>query len=192
MRERTEALERAQAQLIQTEKLSSLGKLSASIAHEINNPLAGILTTAKLLIRTIGEEPRGSARGAPRSRLLTLVQRETERCSAIVRNLLGFARERALTLTDADVNAALDEALFLVANQVALLGIELERDLEPLPPVRGRLRSAPPGVRQHPDQRVRRDAAGRDAAGRDRVCVEPSGSSPSRSPTPAWAFRRSS
>lgn len=144
VRERTEALERAQAQLIQTEKLSSLGKLSASIAHEINNPLAGILTTAKLLIRTTEESP-GDPRAASTIRMLKLVQRETERCTAIVRNLLGFARERALTLSDADVNAALDEALFLVANQIALLGIQLERELAPVPAMRadfGQLRQA--------------------------------------------------
>lgn len=136
VRERTAALERAQAQLIQTEKLSSLGKLSASIAHEINNPLAGILTTSKLLIRTIEEKPADPA-AAGTIRMLRLVQRETERCTAIVRNLLGFARERALTLTDADVNAALDEALFLVQNQFALLGIQLDRQLGPLPTMRG-------------------------------------------------------
>ena len=57
VRDRTEALERTQERLIQTEKLSSLGRLSASIAHEINNPLAGILTTAKLLIRTMDATP---------------------------------------------------------------------------------------------------------------------------------------
>ncbi len=144
VRERTEALERAQAQLIQTEKLSSLGKLSASIAHEINNPLAGILTTAKLLIRTVGEQTDDPSTPGT-IRMLKLVQRETERCSAIVRNLLGFARERALTLTDADVGAALDEALFLVANQFALLGIQLDRDLQPVPTMRadfGQLRQA--------------------------------------------------
>ena len=144
VRERTEALGRAQAQLIQTEKLSSLGKLSASIAHEINNPLAGILTTSKLLIRTIEESP-GDPRAASTIRMLKLVQRESERCTAIVRNLLGFARERPLTLIDADVNAALDEALFLVANQIALLGIKLERQLEPVPAIRadfGQLRQA--------------------------------------------------
>ena len=144
VRERTEALGRAQAQLIQTEKLSSLGKLSASIAHEINNPLAGILTTSKLLIRTIEESP-GDPRAASTIRMLKLVQRESERCTALVRNLLGFARECALPLSDADVNAALDEALFLVANQIALLGIKLERQLEPVPAIRadfGQLRQA--------------------------------------------------
>jgi two-component system NtrC family sensor kinase len=144
VKERTEALERAQERLIQTEKLSSLGRLSASIAHEINNPLAGILTTAKLLIRTMGDRA-DDPKAAWIVKQLGLVQRETERCTAIVRNLLGFARERPLTLTDADVNLALDEALFLVHNQIALQNIVLERELGPVPPVRadfGQLRQA--------------------------------------------------
>jgi two-component system NtrC family sensor kinase len=144
VQERTAALERAQAQLIQTEKLSSLGRLSASIAHEINNPLAGILTTAKLLIRTIDGGLRADQ--APfLLRHLRLVQRETERCTAIVRNLLGFARERPLTLTDADVNAALEEALFLASSQIALQNIALEKDLASVPPIRadfGQIRQA--------------------------------------------------
>jgi two-component system, NtrC family, sensor kinase len=144
VQDRTEALERTQERLIQTEKLSSLGRLSASIAHEINNPLAGILTTAKLLIRTLGDAP-GDPQATWMVRQLGLVQRETERCTAIVRNLLGFARERPLTLTDADVNVALDEALFLVQNQFALQNIALERHFGPVPPVRadfGQLRQA--------------------------------------------------
>jgi two-component system NtrC family sensor kinase len=142
--ERTAALELAQERLIQTEKLSSLGRLSASIAHEINNPLAGILTTAKLLIRTIGDPP-GDPQAAWMVRQLRLVQRETERCTAIVGNLLGFARERPLTLIDADVNVAIDEALFLVQNQFALQNITLERGLAKVPPVRadfGQIRQA--------------------------------------------------
>lgn len=144
VQDRTAALEQAQAQLIQTEKLSSLGKLSASIAHEINNPLAGILTTSKLLIRTL----EGSTDGATTPfllRHLRLVQRETERCTAIVRNLLGFARERPLTLGDVDVNAALEEALFLASSQIAIQNISLERELSKVPPVRadfGQIRQA--------------------------------------------------
>jgi two-component system, NtrC family, sensor kinase len=142
--ERTAALERAQAQLIQTEKLSSLGKLAASIAHEINNPLAGILTVSKLLIRTI-EEPPPDPRAPFLLRHLRLVQRETERCTAIVRNLLGFARERPLTLGDVDVNAAIEEGLFLVASQMAVQNITIERALHQVPPVRadfGQIRQA--------------------------------------------------
>jgi two-component system NtrC family sensor kinase len=134
--ERTEALERAQAQLIQTEKLSSLGRLSASIAHEINNPLTGILTIAKLLLRTL-DEPETPEKRAGSVRRLGLVQREAERCSAIVRNLLGFARERPLTVTQVDLNAVVEEALFLAGNQIALQGIELVRQFGTIPPVEG-------------------------------------------------------
>ena len=79
-----------------SEKLSSLGKLSASIAHEINNPLAGILTFAKLIVRTLEQGPPDDATRDTLVKHLHLVQRETERCTAIVRNLLDFARERPL------------------------------------------------------------------------------------------------
>jgi two-component system NtrC family sensor kinase len=126
--ERTAALKQAQARLVQSEKLSSLGRLAASVAHEINNPLAGILTYAKLLIRTL--EP-GAADDPDRARAvkhLQLVQRETERCTAIVRNLLDFARERPLTLVDLSVNGVLDEALVLVTNQARLQNIELVKE----------------------------------------------------------------
>ena len=131
--DRTAALSRAQEQLIQTEKLSSLGKLSASIAHEINNPLAGILTTSKLLQRIVADQ--GDGKAGPLLKSLKLIEREANRCTAIVRNLLGFARERPLELTSVDVNAAIEEALFLIGNQTALQNIALERDLEPLPAI---------------------------------------------------------
>jgi two-component system NtrC family sensor kinase len=66
---------------------------------------------------------------------LKLIEREANRCTAIVRNLLGFARERPLELTSVDVNAAIEEALFLIANQTVLQNIAIERDIEPLPPI---------------------------------------------------------
>jgi two-component system NtrC family sensor kinase len=141
--ERTAELRRAQAQLVQSEKLSSLGRLAASIAHEINNPLAGILTYAKLLIRTFEHSPDPQVAAALKQ--LRLVQRETERCSAIVRNLLDFARERPLTLKDISVNQVVEEALVLVANQARLSNIAIEKRLGAVPPVRadfGQIRQA--------------------------------------------------
>jgi len=90
--DRTAALRAAQDQLVRSEKLSSLGKLSASIAHEINNPLAGILTFAKLIVRTLDQGAPDDATRKSLIKNLHLVERETERCSAIVRNLLDFAR----------------------------------------------------------------------------------------------------
>jgi two-component system NtrC family sensor kinase len=123
--------------LIQSEKLSSLGRLAASVAHEINNPLSGILTYSKLMIRTLEEPPITDSVRAGALKQLRLVQRETERCSAIVRNLLDFARERPLTLADVGVNAILDDALVLVTNQAKLQNITLERDLASASQVHG-------------------------------------------------------
>lgn len=133
--ERTSELRAAQDTLVRTEKLSSLGKLSASIAHEINNPLAGILTFAKLMIRTIEHGPVGDAERRTLVKQLALVQRESERCSAIVRNLLDFARERPLQLKDVDVNQVVEEVFQLVANQVAIQGLLVEKDLARVPMV---------------------------------------------------------
>ncbi len=144
VQERTAALRQAQDQLVQSEKMSSLGKLSASIAHEINNPLMGILTTAKLLVRLAEGEPASKPRDASLKQL-RMVQRETERCSAIVRNLLDFARQRPLALKDVDVNAAIDEALSVAANQAAIQGVRVDKRLGTVPTVQadlGQLRQA--------------------------------------------------
>jgi two-component system NtrC family sensor kinase len=143
--ERTAELKQAQDRLIQSEKLSSLGRLAASVAHEINNPLSGILTYAKLMIRTLEEPAVTDSARAASLKQLRLVQRETERCSAIVRSLLDFARERPLTLADVGVNAILDDALALVTNQAKLQNIALERDFGSSRPVHadfGQLRQA--------------------------------------------------
>ncbi|MBE3133131.1 MAG: two-component sensor histidine kinase, partial [Acidobacteria bacterium] len=139
------ALKDAQSQLIQSEKMSSLGKLAASVAHEINNPLSGILTYAKLMIRMHEEGELTPKVREACVRNLKLVQRETERCSAIVRNLLDFARQRPLSLKDVDLNVVAEEALSLLANQIAIFGITLVKQFTPLPAVRadfGQLRQA--------------------------------------------------
>ena len=135
--ERSAALKNAQAQLIQSEKMSSLGKLAASVAHEINNPLAGILTYAKLLIR-MHEEGELSDQARDRAvRNLRLVERETERCTAIVRNLLDFARQRPPSLKGIDVSAVVAEALSLLGHRLQMQNVELVKDLAPMPPVLG-------------------------------------------------------
>ena len=135
--ERTEALRAAQDQLVRSEKLSSLGKLSASIAHEINNPLAGILTFAKLIVRTLDQGPPDDATRRTLVKHLLLVERETERCSAIVRNLLDFARERPLAVKEVDVRSVLEESVQLLANQINIQNVRLERKVNPVPQVNG-------------------------------------------------------
>jgi two-component system NtrC family sensor kinase len=134
---RTAELKRAQEQLVRSEKLSSLGRLAASIAHEINNPLAGILTYSKLLIRTFDGPPEEDPARTSAVKQLKLIQRETERCSAIVRNLLDFARERPLDVKDVSINQVLDDALTLIGNQARLANIDLVKSLGDVPPVHG-------------------------------------------------------
>ena len=143
--ERTADLKQAQTQLVQSEKLSSLGRLAASIAHEINNPLAGILTYAKLLVRMLDSGDIDEQTRSTCVRHLKLVQRETERCTAIVRNLLEFARQRPLSLKDVEISAVLEEAVSLVGHQAKLQGITIARRVEPLPLIQadfGQLRQA--------------------------------------------------
>jgi two-component system NtrC family sensor kinase len=135
--DRTAALRAAQEQLVRNEKLSSLGKLSASIAHEINNPLAGILTFAKLLVRTLEGGPPDDATRKTLVKNLHLVEREAERCTAIVRNLLDFARERRIAMAEIDPAGVVEEALQLLANQLAIQNVRVERNSQPLPRLDG-------------------------------------------------------
>ncbi len=132
----TQRLKIVQYQLLQSEKLASIGKLAATIAHEINNPLNGILTYTKLIERKLAE---GTLRKneIPKFRsYLTIMERETERCSTIVRNLLDFARQREPSLKpDVDINEVLEEALSLLANQIALQEVTLEKRFGQLPPI---------------------------------------------------------
>ncbi|MCM2258254.1 MAG: ATP-binding protein [Vicinamibacteria bacterium] len=143
--ERTTALRAAESQVAHAEKMASLGRLSASIAHEINNPLAGVLTFAKLLLRDLAERPLDEALREQAVKQLRLVQRETERCTVIVRNLLEFSRQRPLAMRPASLVGIVEEALSLVAHQVQLRGLTLERDLQDVPAVEadsGQIRQA--------------------------------------------------
>jgi two-component system NtrC family sensor kinase len=143
--ERTAALRETQAQLVNAAKLASLGRLAASIAHEINNPLAGILTFARLMLRELEEGELPDEQRDRYLKNLRLIERETQRCTTIVRNLLDFARQRPLTLTEADVNGVIEEALSLVGHQIELKGVALDKQLGSLAPIKadfGQIRQA--------------------------------------------------
>ncbi len=133
--ERTQELRAAQAQLVQTEKLASLGRLSASVAHEINNPLAGILTYVKLIGRRLRVATPGPDEVLVILQQLALVERETRRCSVIVRNLLDFSKQREPSFKSVDLAAVLEEALSLVANRLAIQDIELAKEAEASLPI---------------------------------------------------------
>jgi two-component system NtrC family sensor kinase len=127
--ERTAALKEAQRQVVETEKLASLGQLSASIAHEINNPLSGILTFSRLLIKNLEEGPVGEPTRHASIKSLKLIARETERCRVIVRNLLDFARSKPPEVKEVDLDEVFREALSLTAHKLELTGIAVESSL---------------------------------------------------------------
>lgn len=135
--ERTGALEAAHQDLVRSEKLASLGKLSAAIAHEINNPISGIMTFARLIHRTLEQGAPDDATRATLLRDLRLVEREAERCSDVVRNLLDFAHERPLSEAEFSPNAVVEDALQLVHNQLQLQGVAVTTRLGALPHVLG-------------------------------------------------------
>lgn len=105
--ERTEELTRMQSYLIQSEKLASLGKLSASIAHEINNPLGGILIYSHLLLED-------TDKNSPHYENLKKIVKETTRCKDIVKGLLEFARPKEPEKSKVDINETVEKSLSIM------------------------------------------------------------------------------
>lgn len=127
--ERTQQLKLAQTEAAQSEKLASVGLLAAGIAHELNNPLTGVLTFSSLIRRNLPD-------GSPDAEDMDLVIRETKRCAAIIRRLLDFARDRAPEKKYTDLNQVIEETARLVERPAHLSDIVIDLDLDSgLPPV---------------------------------------------------------
>ena len=114
---------------IQTDKLSSLGRMAAGIAHEINNPLAGILLYSSNLVKKVPET-------GPLKKGLEVIIHETIRCRGIIQDLLEFSRQREPVKTLADLNGVINKALSILSNEFRLNRVSLEKSLsDPLPNV---------------------------------------------------------
>jgi two-component system, NtrC family, sensor kinase len=124
---RTHELRIAEAEAARGEKLASVGLLAAGIAHELNNPLTGILTFSLLLRKKMAD-------GSPDAEDLDLVIRETRRCAAIIRRLLDFAREKTPEKKFADLNAIIEDTVRIIERPAHLLDIEITLDLDPALP----------------------------------------------------------
>ncbi len=116
-------LKKTQGQLIQAEKMSSLGKLAAGVAHQLNNPLGGIILYAKLLLEEY-DLPDGAGEDVER------ILQDAERCRDTVRELLEFTRQTRNLMRRHDLNAAVSRTLFLLENQTLFHNIEIRRDLD--------------------------------------------------------------
>ena len=134
--QKTRELKRAHEHALHTEKMASIGKMAAVLAHEINNPLSGILTYAKLLRKWIDHEDGGNGRRQDIRESLDLIAAESRRCGDLVKNLLTFSRTTPINLQPTNLNQVIDRSLRLIQHQLDLAMIHVEPDLDPeLPPV---------------------------------------------------------
>jgi len=129
VRAKTDELEVAHQRMLVVEKMASLGKLAAVVAHEINNPLAGISTYARVL-RKKSEKAAGAGGPDPKTmEILDLIAREAQRCGEIVRNLLLFSRSTGARFAVEDLGALLERCRLLVNHKAELQDVEIGLDV---------------------------------------------------------------
>jgi two-component system NtrC family sensor kinase len=134
VRRKTAELERVYKTLLSNEKMVSIGKLAATVAHEINNPLFGILTYARLVQRAVVKTDMPDQEEIVDQ--LRTIERESKRCGDLVKNLLTFARQAPSHREPQDLNLIINRAVTLVKHKLDMQSIELKLHLaEDLPPV---------------------------------------------------------
>lgn len=128
---REKSLKETQEALVQSEKMSAFGQLGAGIAHEVKNPLAGILGLAQLSLRKLDAD-------SPVHQNVALIEKETKRCQMIMENLLKFARKEEVAFDAIDINKVIIDATAIVEHQLSINQVKLIREIdENLPRVEG-------------------------------------------------------
>jgi signal transduction histidine kinase len=133
--ERTRQLEETLDKLLHQDKMASLGKLSAAVVHEINNPVAGVLNLTILMKRIIEEGEIQGQMTEQFHQYLELMETETRRISRIISNLLAFSRQSVMEFRQFDLNALIDMTLLLNANLIKIHGVRVEKSLNSMIPV---------------------------------------------------------
>jgi two-component system, NtrC family, sensor kinase len=129
--DRTHELKKTHYKLLHQDKMASLGKLSASVVHEINNPISGILSLVMLMNRMMEEGKLQQKDEEQFKQYLQLMETETRRISRIVSNLLAFSRQSKMEFGSVRINQLIAKTLFLNANLLKLHCVKVEEDLDP-------------------------------------------------------------
>ncbi len=127
--EKTEELKNIYSQVNQIEKLASLGKLSATVAHELNNPLEGILTYSKLISKKL-QAQQGNGEHQKLIEYLSLISDESARCGKIVKDLLLFSHKEDSELVEHDVNSLMDKSITLINHHLEIHKVKLHKNYE--------------------------------------------------------------
>jgi two-component system NtrC family sensor kinase len=120
-----------QAKFLHQDKMVSLGKLAASVVHEINNPLTGVLNYIHLMSKILSRDALSTAQIQKFQKYLDLMGSEVKRSSEIVSNLLAFSRKSKLEFGDVDINSLLERSILLSHHKLALQNIQIKTNLSP-------------------------------------------------------------
>jgi signal transduction histidine kinase len=131
IKEAYQDLKEVQEQIVWTEKLASLGKLAATIAHEINNPLAGVLNYIRLIIKQLSRNRFTHEKLEDISRYLTIMESETARCGEIVKDLLAFARRTKITMESNNIEDIINKTLNLISHELEIKELQLKKNIAP-------------------------------------------------------------
>jgi len=128
VQKKTEELSEMQNELIHVERIASLGKLSSSVAHEINNPLSGVLTYTKLVQKQLGKVELNDEDKTPMMKYLKVIEDETKRCGDIVKGLLDFTSRNQRDVKTAHLHKVLREVYTLIDHQMKMADISFLTD----------------------------------------------------------------